>query len=100
MIVERGRPGERYNVGGGTERTNREVVRDICALLDGLKPGGQPHDRLIRFVADRPGHDHRYALAGAKLATELGWRPQVEFAKGLEATVRWYLNNGCWWGAL
>jgi len=97
-VLERGRPGETYNVGGNAERKNIEIVRGICALLDHLSPlqGGAKYDSLIRFVTDRPGHDRRYAIDATKLETELGWSPAQKFETGLEATVRWYLDNRPW----
>jgi dTDP-glucose 4,6-dehydratase len=100
LIVRTGRIGEKYNVGGRNERTNLQVVTAICRLLDSLAPNGAPHERLISFVTDRPGHDHRYAIDATKLETELGWRAQHTFETGLEATVRWYLNNAWWWRPL
>lgn len=100
-IVERGRPGESYNVGGDAERTNLQVVQTICDVLDRLRPRacGSYRD-LIRFVADRPGHDFRYAMDFSKLARELGWQPQQSFEAGIEKTVRWYLANDWWWQPL
>jgi dTDP-glucose 4,6-dehydratase len=97
-ILEEGRPGEVYNVGGNSERTNLEVVHAVCDLVDRLKPGlpHAPCSSLIRFVADRPGHDRRYSVDASKIQTELGWAPQVPFEEGLERTVRWYLDNPDW----
>lgn len=92
-VLAGARPGSGYNVGGGNERTNLELVREICAILDGLRPAGAPHARLIEMVPDRPGHDFRYAIDGAALARDLGWRPRVPFAEGLRDTVRWYLDH-------
>ncbi|MQT14258.1 dTDP-glucose 4,6-dehydratase [Segnochrobactrum spirostomi] len=100
LILSKGRPGETYNVGGRNERSNIEVVRTICATLDRLRPTGAPHDRLITFVTDRPGHDHRYAIDATKLETELGWRARETFETGLARTVRWYLDNEWWWRPL
>jgi len=100
LVVEKGRVGESYNVGGHNERTNLEVVRGICALLDEMAPAGAPHDRLITFVADRPGHDKRYAIDADKIERELGWRPQETFETGLRKTVAWYLANRPWWEAV
>jgi len=99
-ILERGRPGETYNVGGRNEQRNIDVVRRICAIMDELRPAGAPHDRLITFVADRPGHDLRYAIDATKLETELGWRAQETFDTGIEKTVQWYLDRRDWWEPL
>jgi dTDP-glucose 4,6-dehydratase len=98
LALARGRPGEKYNFGGGAERRNIEVVREICAILDRLRPdaGEGRHERLIEFVADRPGHDQRYAIDASKSARELGWQPAEDFASGLEKTVRWYVENRAW----
>ncbi len=95
-VLAGGRPGETYNVGGENERTNLETVRAICAALDALAPGPAPRAALIRHVADRPGHDRRYAIDAAKIRRELGWRPRTRFEDGLRATVSWYLANGPW----
>ena len=100
VIAERGRVGETYNVGGRNERRNIDVVTRICGLMDGLRPQETPHDRLIAYVTDRPGHDARYAIDASKLETELGWRAQETFETGIEKTVRWYLDNEWWWGPL
>ena len=100
MIASRGQPGETYNVGGRNERCNIDVVKRICAVLDELAPAGQPHDALIRFVTDRPGHDARYAIDASRLESELGWRAQEDFESGIEKTVRWYLDNAWWWQPL
>ena len=99
LVLRRGRPGETYNVGGDSERTNIEVVRAICTLLDEMLPGSpnRPHEKLIKFVADRPGHDARYAIDASKIKTELGWRPRHNFDSGLSDTVRWFLDNRPWW---
>ncbi len=96
--LERGRPGETYNVGGGAERRNVDVVRALCALLDELAPDpAGPYARLIEFVPDRPGHDARYAVDASKAARELGWSPRETFAGGLRRTVAWYLAHRGWW---
>ena len=101
LILVQGRPGETYNVGGRNERTNIEVVEAICDAVDGLTPSNHgPRRSLIRFVADRPGHDHRYAIDPTKLERELGWRAQENFESGLRKTVRWYLDNPQWWEPL
>jgi dTDP-glucose 4,6-dehydratase len=100
LIVARGRVGEKYNVGGRNERSNIEVVRRICSILDRLRPMSRPYESLIAFVADRPGHDLRYAIDATKLERELGWRALETFDTGLEKTVRWYLDNEWWWRPL
>ena len=100
LVLERGRVGESYNIGGNCERTNLTVVRTLTALLDELNPAGAPHERLISFVADRPGHDLRYAIDAGKIARELGWRPRESFETGLRKTVDWYLANRPWWQAI
>lgn len=100
LIIEKGRIGETYNVGGRNERRNIDVVRRICAVLDQMVPAGTPRTDLIEFVTDRPGHDARYAIDATKLENELGWRAQETFDTGIEKTVRWYLNNECWWRPL
>lgn len=100
LVLERGRPGETYGIGGFNERRNIEVVETVCALLDRLAPGPTPRRSLIRFVADRPGHDLRYAIDASKISRELGWRPQETFESGIEKTVRWYLDNRPWWEKL
>ncbi len=98
-VLQRGRVGETYNIGGEAERRNIDIVRRLCALLDHHRPrpDGKPHDSAIEFVADRPGHDFRYAIDAGKLQRELGWRPRTDFDSGLEATLRWYLDNEDWW---
>ena len=100
LIIEKGRPGETYNVGGRNERRNIDVVRRICAVLDELVPSNEPRENLITFVKDRPGHDARYAIDATKLETELGWRARETFDTGIVRTVRWYLENEWWWGPL
>ena len=99
LVLEKGRLGETYNIGGHNERTNLQVVETICAHLDELLPDAQfvPHASLISFVTDRPGHDKRYAIDAGKLERELGWRPAETFESGLRKTVEWYLNNRTWW---
>jgi dTDP-glucose 4,6-dehydratase len=97
-VLEGGRVGETYNVGGGNQQTNLDVVKRVCALLDELAPDSphKPHSQLIRFVKDRPGHDRRYAIDARKLENELGWRAQETFATGLRKTVQWYLDHQEW----
>jgi len=101
-VFESGVPGETYNVGGNSERRNIDVVNAICAALDNQVPraDGQSYARQITFVADRPGHDHRYAIDATKIASELGWKPQQTFEDGIATTVAWYLDNKDWWGAI
>ena len=100
LIMQRGRPGQTYNIGGRNERRNIDVVQQICGILDKLRPQGAPHERLITYVADRPGHDLRYAIDATKLETELGWRALETFETGIEKTVKWYLDNREWWQPL
>jgi dTDP-glucose 4,6-dehydratase len=97
-VLERGRPGETYNIGGDAERQNIDVVKTICRLLDAKRPrdGQRPYESLVTFVKDRPGHDRRYAIDASKLQRELGWQPSVSFEAGIELTVDWYLANGNW----
>ena len=97
-VLAEGRVGETYNIGGHNERTNLEVVRAICSLLDELVPGAPsvPHEGLITYVRDRPGHDARYAIDAAKIEAELGWTPRETFETGLRQTVQWYLDNPGW----
>ncbi len=99
-VLEKGRVGRSYNIGGENEARNIDLVRMICALLDARRPEGAPHDRLIRFVEDRPGHDQRYAIDPARIRAELGWRPSVTLEEGLARTVDWYLDNESWWQPL
>lgn len=98
LVLEKGKAGETYNIGGHNEKTNLEVVKSICALLDKLVPESpyKPHEQLVTYVADRPGHDVRYAIDADKIARELGWSPEETFDSGIEKTVRWYLENTEW----
>ncbi len=98
-VAERGGLGESYNIGGHNEKTNIEVVKGICSILDELRPDpAGPHERLISYVTDRPGHDARYAIDAGKIGRELGWSPKETFETGLRRTVEWYLANEKWWG--
>ncbi len=99
-VLEKGVSGRTYNIGGDSEASNIDLVRRICALLDEMHPAGAPHDRLITFVQDRPGHDMRYAIDATRIKTELGWTPSLTVEEGLRRTVRWYLDNAPWWTAL
>lgn len=100
LVLEKGALGESYNIGGDNEARNIDLVREICSILDDLKPEAAPHDRLIEFVTDRPGHDLRYAIDANRIKNELGWQPRVNLAEGLRLTVQWYLENEAWWRAL
>jgi dTDP-glucose 4,6-dehydratase len=97
LVATKGRVGASYNVGGNAERTNIDVVRSLCEVLDQLRPQNAPHGRLISFVSDRPGHDFRYAICAEKIRRELGWQPRHGFADGLSQTVEWYLAHEAWW---
>ena len=98
VVLEAGRSGETYNVGGSSERTNLQVVKAVCGCLDELKPreDGSSYFSQVSFVKDRPGHDRRYAICARKIGDELGWRPQESFELGIRKTVAWYLENGDW----
>lgn len=102
-VLLEGKPGETYNIGGHNEKKNIEVVRGICSILDELAPAKgsiKSYSELISFVADRPGHDLRYAIDAGKIGRELGWKPAETFASGLRKTVQWYLDNKWWWEPL
>ena len=101
-VFERGQPGQTYNIGGNCERRNVQVVETVCALLDELQPrgDGKSYAGQTGFVADRPGHDARYAIDATKIQRELGWSPRETFETGIRRTVRWYLANRGWWGAI
>ena len=97
-VLEAGRPGETYNIGGWNEKTNLDVVQTLCDILDKLRPrgDGRPYQAQITFVKDRPGHDRRYAIDASKIERELGWRPAETFESGIRKTVQWYLDNEPW----
>lgn len=98
LVLDKGKPGATYNIGGGNERTNIDVVRTICAILDEVRPSndGQPYAELIAFAKDRPGHDRRYAIDASKIQRELGWQPAETFESGIRKTVLWFLDNAAW----
>lgn len=100
LALDRGRRNETYCIGGDSERSNLELVLTICRAMDELRPQGAPHNRLIKFVEDRPGHDQRYAIDASKIRRELGWRPRTTLDDGLMATVRWYLEREDWWAPI
>lgn len=99
-VLEKGRLGETYNIGGWNERRNIDLVQMICTLMDELKPKNHAHADLIEYVADRPGHDLRYAIDATKISRELGWKPSVTVEEGMRLTVEWYLANRSWWEKL
>jgi dTDP-glucose 4,6-dehydratase len=100
-VLEKGALGETYNIGGNNERTNLELVKTICKLMDKHSPGGDSnHANLITFVTDRPGHDHRYAINATKIKNDLNWSPSVSWNDGFEQTMKWYLDNEHWWRPL
>jgi len=100
LVLQGGAVGRSYNIGGENEATNIDLVRKICGILDRRRPDHAPHDRLIEFVTDRPGHDQRYAIDATRIRSELGWEPSVTLDQGLERTVDWYLGNEAWWWPL
>lgn len=101
LVAQKGALGRSYNIGGENERTNLELVKTICSILDDLRPRGEgSYADLITFVTDRPGHDARYAIDPQRISEELGWRPSVTVEEGLRKTVQWYLDNEAWWQAL
>lgn len=99
-VLKNGQPGRTYNIGADGERTNLDLVRTLCAILDEVRPDAAPHADLIKFVHDRPGHDQRYAIDASRLRDELGWRPSVPLDEGLRRTVEWYIANESWWQPL
>jgi len=99
-VLDAGKTGRSYNIGGENERSNIDLVRHICALLDTKRPKDTPYADQITFVTDRPGHDARYAIDPTRMRNELNWRPSVTIEEGLERTVDWYLANADWWRAL
>lgn len=99
-VLEKGALGETYNIGGCNERRNIDLVRLVCGLMDEMAPKNHPHEDLITFVTDRPGHDLRYAIDASKIGRELGWKPSVTVEEGMRRTVRWYLDNRGWWEKL
>ncbi|MBT9247659.1 dTDP-glucose 4,6-dehydratase (plasmid) [Gemmobacter fulvus] len=100
LVLTRGAVGRSYNIGGGNERRNIDLVRSICAILDAKRPKATPYADQIRFVTDRPGHDARYAIDARRIRDELGWRASVSVEEGLNRTVQWYLDNADWWQPL
>ena len=100
LIVEKGQVGQKYNVGGRNERRNIEVVKQICSILDVIRPDHAPHADLISYVPDRPGHDARYAIDASRLEQELGWKARETFDSGIRKTITWYIENEWWWRPL
>jgi len=99
-VLAKGKAGETYNIGGNNERSNLELVKTICGLVDGRGLHKTRCESLITFVTDRPGHDYRYAINTEKIKSDLGWNPSIEFNQGFEKTIEWYLNNRAWWEPL
>jgi len=100
-VLQKGKLGETYNIGGNNERTNLELVKTICKIIDDKKIGAvSKSESLITFVTDRPGHDNRYAINAEKIKNELGWEPAIEWDEGFEKTIDWYLQNESWWRPL
>ena len=99
-VLEKGKIGETYNIGGNNERTNIELVKTICSLMDQRVDDGFQHEELITFVTDRPGHDNRYAINASKIENDLDWTPSVSWNEGFEKTIHWYLENEAWWRPL
>ncbi len=100
QVLQRGRLGETYNIGGCNEWTNIDIVRLVCEILDELRPGDRPKSELITFVKDRPGHDMRYAINADKIMSELEWKPEYTFETGIRQTIGWYLDNSEWWSRI
>ncbi|MEW9799414.1 dTDP-glucose 4,6-dehydratase [Alteromonas sp. CYL-A6] len=100
LVALEGKVGETYNIGGHNEKQNIDVVKTICSILDEVKPKSSPYADQITYVADRPGHDMRYAIDASKIERELGWKPEETFESGLRKTVHWYLDNEAWWQAV
>jgi dTDP-glucose 4,6-dehydratase len=101
-VLAGGRPGETFNIGGNNPLRNIDLVRTLCGIMNGLRPSedGSPYQSLIRFVADRPGHDRRYAIDSGRIRDRLGWQPKQDPASGFRETVRWYLANTQWWQSI
>src|SRR5262249_11808831 len=100
LVLRHGRAGQKYNIGARSERTNLELIRQLCRILDSANLNGAPHERLITFVRDRPGHDKRYAIDPSLVEVEIGWRALETLETGLEKTVFWYIANRAWWEPL
>lgn len=96
MVLQKGSPGETYNIGGCNAWANIDIVNLVCDRLDKLKPGSKPKEKLITYVKDRPGHDRRYAIDSRKIIDELSWAPSFTLTTGIEQTLHWYLNNQEW----